>query len=1113
MFTGRRSFVFALAFFALSAPLFGQNPTDWGERAATPAVVHPAVSHPSREIISLRGDWDFVTFTPPEPIPADAPDFDSLGRARKIEIPGCWEAQGVGKPGMSETWDCKWDCNPRPLRHIYRGAACFRRSVPIPNDWKNREIWLKIGGVRTEAWFWVNGRAVGRINNFCGTYKFNVTGMVKPGETAEILAIVRNDTPSRKGQMCDFHKFGGFYRDIELEATPRVWLDDVWVQGEIGKNADKRVARVHLTLRTNGDKTTSAATVKIRTPDGPTLAERTLDVVAESGREEETVVEIPVPNARLWSPESPVLYWAEVEIANQDGTRHGWTERFGFRRLEVVGKRFFLNGKPCFLRGYGETFIYPETLVSPADRSVHLANMTKVKASGFTYARMHTHCEIPEFFEAADEAGILIQPELPYYQANTTEAFPFDPLGDLRELYRHYRRYVSLATYSMGNEGHLGSPIDRELLEWVHRNDPDRPCEHQDGGNCTPENSDFGSPTSSIKPWPLGRHDDYPLPFIAHEYLNLTVKLDPRLEEKFTGAIPSPVSMADYEKRLAEFGLTRTWGDACIQSAHALQAYHQKAGIEAARSDPACDGYSFWNFIDQMVIQGAAYTSQGYLNAFYEVKDGGTPLAEFAEFNAPTVLFARLPEPPIFVAGEKSSVEFLISHYGDDELPAGEIEWSLGNDKGTARTGKTSFEKMSVGDVKTLGRVETAIPEVTAPTEMTLTAKVVGSEIVEHKPVWIFPKRDANKTPVFAVSQTLWPQFKERYPNALPVGDGKLKPTDPLVTTPDEEAFFDGIRTGRSILTIRPATGGANTELGWWSFGPQLGTAFARHDAFGDFPHNGLLTPLWFRLVKTDPLDLRETETPWEPLALGETVDSYALYLGQAAIGENRVLASFGLDLTQGTPESLALLDALLRYIASDRFAPTVKGDLSAFFGSAPEGIHPGFRRILTESPESGFGPTYREPSARAFTCRQKTRENRIDWETDTLLETESADGDSVRFLFAGALGYASQPKTDGFEFLVNDRPLLRFDLPEKPDAERAVWRSSDGRSTLDFRVLAHFSDGQDFSGVFLLTVPRRAVTFGQPQKFSVRSLGEGSVRWFDLIPYRRFTETEAGGQ
>jgi len=1119
-------------------PASGQNPAGWGLREPSPAVVHPVMESPFQKVISLRGTWDFATLDTatvfnelPDPEYKTAaqsdpvfPELETLNW-RTIEVPGCWEAQGVGEPGMSETWDIKSDHNPRPLRHKYMGAVCYRKRVDIPDNGGNQEVWLKVGGVRTEAWFWVNRQPIGRINNYCGSYKFNLTEFVTPGETAEIVAIVRNDTPSRKGQMCDFHRFGGFYRDVEIELTPGTWIDDVWVQGHFDPETGAKTARVHLTLQTVREEEQTQVYVTIKTRNGETIAEKSFPAnVVLSEIEQfkssadsiianapETVVELSADKAELWSPESPALYLAEIKIQNADGSCHGWVERFGFRRFNVVGNRFYLNGKPYFVRGYGETFIYPQTMTSPADPAVHLTNMKFIKAAGFCYARMHTHCEIPEYFEAADEAGILIQPELPYYCGNPTESFDFNPMRELKELYRHYRRYVSWGTYCMGNEGWLGSPVDKELCNWVRENDPDRPCQHQDGSHDNrPENSDFDSPLSSIKPWPRGLFDELQMPFIAHEFLNLSVKLDPRLEECFTGAIKSPVSMNEYEERLQKLGISRELGDGCIRSAHALQACYQKAGIEAARLDPACDGYSFWNFIDQMVIQRSAYTSQGYLNAFYEVKDGGIPIEEFSQFNALTVLLANFGEDtPIVTGGQKINVQFSISHFDRENLPDGKIRWVLSETPDRFVSGTVPFHSMETGEIQQLASVEIMFPESDKPGHWTLAANIEGTEIANHWDFWCFPERQKSETTGFTVSEELYPWFREHYSNVVLWNEKSENTEGLLITTPDEEAFLKGLEQNRPVIVIRPATGDPNVELGWWTFGGQLGTIIAESPAFGDFPHNGLLTPLWFRLIKTDSLYLGNGPCRWKPLILGETVDSYCLYLGEAKIGRARVLASFGIDLMNGTPEAFSLLDVFIRYAQSDEFSPDSEIPSTVFSSPVPEGFVAGYRRVIS-SPETSFGPAWYTDTTRISTCRQTDRQNRLDWET-AKVSRKDLDGQAVKFIFAGGLGYANQPITDGFELLLNDKPVLRFDVPESQESlepdQHMIWNSTNDEITLDFQPLALFSDGQDFSGNFILTVPKERLNLNRPQKLSVQSLGEGSSRWFDLYSSRGFID------
>ncbi len=843
---------------------------------------------------------------------------------------------------MSLTWDATWDCNPRPLNHIYNGAALYRKTVEIPADWADREIWLNVGGVRTEAYFWANGRPLGAINGFCGSWKFRVGDAAKAGETVEIVALVRNDTPSRKGQMCDFHKFGGFYRDLELEATPKVWLDDVWVRGEIlaPERHDAKTAQVRVALRSTLENA-SVAKIDVAIKElggerknvpGKIIAADSFSATVEPGKTNDLTLEVPIPNdlretIKNWTPERPTLYLAEITLENADGSRTGWTERFGFRRLEVRGNRFYLNGTPYFLRGYGETFVYPDALVSPVDRDVHRANMRVIKRAGFNAARMHTHCEIPEYFEAADELGILLQPELPYYRDVPTEAFAFDPMRDIAELNRHYRRYTSFAIYSMGNEGWLGAPLDAQLHRWRQENDPDRLTIHQDGGTCSPENSDFTStptpPVGLILPWPRGLYDDLDWPFVAHEYMNQTVMLDPRLEPKFDGALPSPVSLSEYEAKLARFGLSREQGDACVRAAHALQAWRNKEGVESARIDPACDGFSFWNLIDQMVIQGDAYTSQGFLNAFYETKDGGASPEDFREYNGPTSIIAIFNQINVYESGDFLTPIWTISHFDENALPTGSVRVKLIDvENGETLLNETfSFESVAPGEVVDVETSRFETPQVERPRALELVAEIEGTDVRNRWPVWVFPKRVKPVLKNVAASDELFDCLSERY-------DGLIRESDAIdsfdsetvvITRFNEDSYRRAKEAGRRTVVLCPTANQDNFALGWWSFGQQLGTASFDAPALGDFPADGTTSQLWFRILKSDPIDLANPPQEVDakgiaPIVLGQGTDTYFLYLGEDD-GENgaaRRLVVAGLNLTQDLPEALYLLDSLI---------------------------------------------------------------------------------------------------------------------------------------------------------------------------------------------------------
>jgi len=220
----------------------------WGqEREASPAVVNPVLRSSLRQTLSLDGEWDFVT----DPSgTGEQEKWFSPGAVWsnqiKLQVPGCWEAQGVGGPGNSTP--ATPERSVRPLRGSYSGTAWYRKQLTVPESWAGRQVWLKIGGVHAQGWFWVNGTYLGHNASYCGTYKYNVTDLVEPGRPVVVVAKVRNDVPSRKGLMGWIQRFGGLYRSVELDATPGWLIDDVYVVGDF----DRQTATVKVTLRNTG---------------------------------------------------------------------------------------------------------------------------------------------------------------------------------------------------------------------------------------------------------------------------------------------------------------------------------------------------------------------------------------------------------------------------------------------------------------------------------------------------------------------------------------------------------------------------------------------------------------------------------------------------------------------------------------------------------------------------------------------------------------------------------------------------------------------------------------------------------------------------------------------
>ena len=887
----------------------------WAGRARHLAVVNPPVPADDGSTVSLRGEWEFVQYRHGIEVRdlRYAEERDFWGRegiwkdARKIQVPGCWDAQGVGEEGPAYGYGCRENSEGLRLRSRHLGNGFYRRKVAIPAEWAGRRVWLKVGRVQTQGWFWIDGKGVAMVSEAHRALKWEITDLVRPGEECTVMAEVDNSYPFRNSQILSYHRWGGLLRDVEIESTGETWIDDAWVRGDF----DARCAEAHVTVRglQSGRDATVRVTVEGESAEAP-------------AREGENVLRVPLAGFRPWTPEHPNLYTARVEVVcagvPAPGRRY---ERFGVRKLEVVGKEFRLNGRPFFFRGFGDDHTYPVTGCSPASKEYHLAHLRTARAAGFNFVRTHTHCEMPEYFDAADEAGVFVQPELSYNcDESSGEVFSFDPVRDARAIWEGYRSHPAFAVYSGGNEGTLGPHGGKALFDWVHAHDPDRLVVEQDGGTYfmghRADTSDYASGPMSM--WERGSFN--PRAFICHEYANLAVKGDARMEGDYTGIWLPRMTRAMRRERLAPAGLGDGWGDRLQDAQHDLQRLWAVRSLEHARKDPFCDGYIYWTIVDYTHFdkKAGAPTCQGLFDPFWRPKPHGATPAEVAVVNSPSAIlldtenrervYAEDRDPMlccgsnrrmvvdetnrVFAAGEKIHAEFILAHYAEEALDGAKLEWRLVADGATLSAGSSGTGRQEPGPARTVAKAVVSVPDVPRPVKARLEASV-GPAIRNGWDFWLFPATERPVQPA----------------NVVVAGFGSAEAASARAA-------------GKSVLLVGNRRGERDITLGWWGLSwrdpkwTQNGMAVLKHPLFCDFPYEPFLSPLLFRIVgQGTPLPV-EGFSEGDFVVVGEGVDDFKLYLAAKtrADGGREVFVS-GLDVFADLPEARTLLRDIFAYL------------------------------------------------------------------------------------------------------------------------------------------------------------------------------------------------------
>ncbi len=399
--------------------------------AAEPATQNAVrEAREKRPSIDLSGEWEFKL----DPLDVGRAEKWFAGRLpyeRRIRVPGAWNAQGVAFDSEQQLRDYEGQRleEQKPLNQLgtlgvqreserlfsaYPGPGWYRKEVTIPAQWKGKVPWLIFGGVHREAEVWVNGQPAGAHHSYLTPFHIDLLPYAKPSEKIKI--VVRVDARQRKEvdplmgclDTLDFLyvTWGGLHGRVWLEATEATRMDDLFVAPQLGAGT----AEIRLAIK--GARTGQlAAAAEILDTSGAAVASVNEAIPADAT---EVVLVARIPNAKLWSPKSPHLYTARVRLLSGGAVIDARSVRFGMREFKVAGGKFLLNGKPIFLRGYGDDSIYPNTICPPAEKSEFHRRLSIARQYGFNYVRHHSWTPPEEYLEAADELGMMLQPEFPF---------------------------------------------------------------------------------------------------------------------------------------------------------------------------------------------------------------------------------------------------------------------------------------------------------------------------------------------------------------------------------------------------------------------------------------------------------------------------------------------------------------------------------------------------------------------------------------------------------------------------------------------------------------------------------------------------------------------------
>jgi len=1063
-----------------------------------------------RDVLDLDGTWQFATdpadvgekdkwFAPGASWPHMPRQGYAPGADGRIVVPGIWDAQGYG----TET---------DKLRHNFVGKGWYRKQVRIPPTWRGRRVFLRIGGVHRAAKVWIEGHVLGQHVGYLSAFEFDVTGHVQPGQVATVIVQVdskrRWDVDALIGcaDLIDYVHvdWGGIWGHVSLEARGERWLEGLFLQPRLGP------ARCEASATVRGDAAgADAVRLEVFDQTGGLHGRADAPITRAAGTSGRVRLAAAVRDGRPWTPDSPVLYTARLSLLKAGRVVDAVSDRFGMRTTEVRGASLLLNGRKLFLRGYGDDHIFPKHMALPTDKELYLRRLRRIKSYGFNHVRHHSTILPDEYYDACDEAGMLVSAEFPiayqnYYRQAGPEALETYRREWAAAIQRH-RNHPSILDWCMGNELRNGVPLTSEFARIVRRLDPQRLFVDTDGTflGANRDTLDLLFVQFDVGRIPLDkpgkfRFDAPAKPVVSHETGNYVTF--PRLDaiEQFRHNI-KPFWLVPCRQRLRQLGLLGE-NERWARNSERLYLLCHKLNLEALRKNPHISGYHWWLFQDYWT------TSNGLVDWHFRPKsiDPG----EVLPINGDVVLL----EDGLDVTcrgGAPVRTKLLVSNYSPEALRGGRLTWRWTASGRTLSKKVQAAADVAPGEVAELASIEFAPPGEAKPVRLTLEAELaVGERHVRNAwSTWLYPPPLAGPKPARPVFAARGLLEMLRPHGARPVPPGALDANAVYVAEGLDDELLAAVGRGARLILLQADLLDATAtkfKTAWWKGSHRdssCGTVVYDHPVIRHLARDGWCDAGWYHLLQGARAYLLDGLRPRpgvviRSIPVAHLVCDRALIL-EGRLGSGSVLLS-GLNhrAAAGRPENDWLLGRMIAHAAAGPRPKATLSEIALRAHMPPPGPYlSGFQKIARNEGEVAKWHSFREDNVRQFTCRQTKVGQLVEWFTSPVPANWKAD--HATFVFAGGLGWQSEPRTKGLSFLVNGRDVLRFDLAERYPLP---WTAGGGKVSLRFVVRRRIP--QDDLGLFFVTVPGELLVPGKPLRLGVRSLGTGSQRWFGLHPY-----------
>ena len=371
------------------------------------------------EYINLNGTWKFKYVAgksswfsaSPGESEFQAKDYND-SNWNDIRVPLSWEMANYGKPVYTNV-GYPFKNNPPDANTGMsdygvtdnNATGFYRRTINIPETWKDKRVFIHFDGVYSAAVVWVNGKYVGYSQDSNTDAEFDITGFVTTGDNQLSVRVYRwCDGSYLEGQ--DMWHLSGIHRDVYLVATPKVFVSDHYISSTLNDNATSGSMSVKLTVdNRNNVSTTKTLQVSLLDADGKQIATGT-ETYSGTAKAEKTITFGNLSSLHPWSAEDPYLYTVVISQKDENRTEEmAFSTKYGFKTVKISGTQLLVNGKRIFVKGVNTQDTHPE-YGRAIDMETMLKDIKMMKQANVNTIRTSHYPRQPKMYAMMDAFGM-----------------------------------------------------------------------------------------------------------------------------------------------------------------------------------------------------------------------------------------------------------------------------------------------------------------------------------------------------------------------------------------------------------------------------------------------------------------------------------------------------------------------------------------------------------------------------------------------------------------------------------------------------------------------------------------------------------------------------------